>query len=152
MTKLQSDGENSADGGTKEDGGRVRVSQDQTFQCDVWKMTATVRGVGAILVALAACGFVYAYSDASHFLFRLAHPHGSLDHECSFILRYSRLACLVPIAAVAPGALAIWRRRQALFEILLVSVVILSFLWLIYCVLMWRVQEVPRVSLRGLHW
>ena len=115
-----------------------------------------VRLLAAVSISLAACLFVTGYDGSSHIRFQFDHPGQTLT-GCSagqFVRTYGKYAYAVPLAALLMGALIIrrWPNSHALFEVVVSTLWVLTFIWAGLILMIWQAQNIPIFSGMRLHY
>jgi hypothetical protein len=113
-----------------------------------------VRLYAAVGVAVAACWFVVRYDFFARAQFEFDHPGERLTEMriTEFIAAHAVNAYAVPIAAFVVGVLILYFRPNSpvLLELLMSSLWVLAFAWVLCIILVWQMQNVPIFS--GMRW
>ncbi|NLH72867.1 MAG: hypothetical protein GX456_07415 [Verrucomicrobia bacterium] len=104
-----------------------------------------------VMYALLSCLFVIAYSAIKREVFRFHPVREQVITICELITDYSPWLLLVPLAGFLVGT---WlARKEQVVALCLLSNALNFFAvcWVLICLLAWELQEIPHISLRGLH-
>jgi hypothetical protein len=100
--------------------------------------------------SLSSCAFVWAYTAIKVGLWRHYGAGGSLSALCELLLPGSTWAFAVPILG-PPLALFLYKKGMANAPAVIAEGLrIAAFCWVLFCLVIWEVQGIPRASLRGI--
>ncbi len=103
-----------------------------------------------LLAAVVACWFVVRYDYLARARFGFDHPGERLTEAriTEFIALYAAHAYAVPVAALVVGVLILYFRPNSpvLIELIVSSLWVLAFTWVVVVVLVWQMQNVPMIT------
>jgi len=102
------------------------------------------------IYSLLSCLFVFAYSAIRKEVFRYHPIRQHLIGWCILMTDYGALVFVVPLAGLL---LTVWLARKGRLQalsLLSAALCIFAILWVFICLLVWELNEIPHVSLRGL--
>lgn len=114
-----------------------------------------IRILGATAVSAIAAWFVKAYTRTSNLRFVVDHEVEPGMNGAQLLLRYSWVGYAIPLLALASG-IAVYvlmpKRRELGAEAVAWITAILAFAWVLFCLLIWQMANVPWWSGTGVHY
>ena len=105
--------------------------------------TLIIRLLTAVLISLAASGFVYVYSEVSRAHHLSQHPDWPLGYAVVFLTNYRGMAMTVPLTGAVLGFIAVRQKKPLLAEIAISGIYLLSVFVVFLYWFFWEVQNLP---------
>ena len=108
----------------------------------------------AVSTSIVSCWFVREYSRYSWFAYKALHPDtdGILPVLCMFLHSYSYCLCAIPVLGGIIGIIATIKRKEFLHCLTVSLMGFLSYAMVLFALVAWVAQSVPRMNLTGVHW